>query len=101
MRSARLSTGSTSGGTPGSVGSIVWATFSSRPSLPPKPRKRPRESDLEPDPKELTHGVTEKRNVVHNTFCIERNYDAAPERVFQAFANLEHKTQWSAVRASG
>ena len=38
--------------------------------------------------------VTEKRNVVHGTFCIERSFDAAPERVFQAFANLESKTKW-------
>ena len=38
--------------------------------------------------------VTEKRNVVHSTFCIERTYDAAPERVFLAFADLESKTKW-------
>jgi uncharacterized protein YndB with AHSA1/START domain len=40
--------------------------------------------------------VTEKRTVVHNTFCIERNYDASPERVFQAFAQLESKAKWFA-----
>jgi uncharacterized protein YndB with AHSA1/START domain len=38
--------------------------------------------------------VTEKRNVVHSTFCIERTYDATPERVFSAFANLESKIKW-------
>jgi uncharacterized protein YndB with AHSA1/START domain len=37
---------------------------------------------------------TEKRNVVHSTFSIERNYDASPERVFQAFAQLESKAKW-------
>ena len=36
----------------------------------------------------------ENRSVVHNTFCIERTYDAAPERVFSAFANLEAKSKW-------
>jgi uncharacterized protein YndB with AHSA1/START domain len=40
--------------------------------------------------------VTEKRNVVHGTFCIERSYDASPERVFQAFAQLENKAKWFA-----
>ena len=38
--------------------------------------------------------VTEKRNVVHSTFCIERTYDASPERVFKAFADLETKAKW-------
>ena len=38
--------------------------------------------------------VSEKRNVVHSTFCIERSYDASPERVFRAFADLESKSQW-------
>jgi uncharacterized protein YndB with AHSA1/START domain len=38
--------------------------------------------------------VTEKRNVVHSTFCIERSYNAPPERVFRAFADLESKSQW-------
>lgn len=38
--------------------------------------------------------VTAKRNVVHSTFCIERSYDASPERVFRAFAELESKSQW-------
>jgi uncharacterized protein YndB with AHSA1/START domain len=38
--------------------------------------------------------VTEKRNVVHSTFCIERNYEASPERVFRAFADLESKSKW-------
>jgi uncharacterized protein YndB with AHSA1/START domain len=38
--------------------------------------------------------ITAKRNVVHSTFCIERSYDASPERVFRAFAELESKSQW-------
>lgn len=37
---------------------------------------------------------TEKRRVVHSTFSIERNYDASPERVFDAFATLERKAKW-------
>ena len=36
----------------------------------------------------------ENRTVVHSTFCIERTYDASPERVFAAFANLEAKSKW-------
>ena len=35
-----------------------------------------------------------KRGVVHSTFSIERNYDASPERVFAAFAQLESKRKW-------
>jgi len=38
--------------------------------------------------------ISKKRNVVHSTFCVERSYDASPERVFQAFAELESKTKW-------
>jgi uncharacterized protein YndB with AHSA1/START domain len=37
---------------------------------------------------------TEKRNVVHSTFSLERIYDASPERVFQAFARPESKAKW-------
>ena len=37
---------------------------------------------------------TEKRSVVHSTFSIERTYDASPERVFAAFAQLESKRKW-------
>jgi uncharacterized protein YndB with AHSA1/START domain len=36
----------------------------------------------------------ENRSVVHNTFCIERSYDAPAERVFAAFASLEAKSKW-------
>ena len=35
-----------------------------------------------------------QRSVTHATFVIERTYDAAPERVFAAFATSEAKTQW-------
>jgi uncharacterized protein YndB with AHSA1/START domain len=38
--------------------------------------------------------TSEKRSVVHSTFCIERTYDASPERVFAAFAQLEAKSKW-------
>jgi uncharacterized protein YndB with AHSA1/START domain len=38
--------------------------------------------------------VTEKRSVVHDTFRIERHFDAEPERVFDAFANLDAKVKW-------
>ena len=37
---------------------------------------------------------TESQSVTHNTFRIERTFDATPERVFLAFANLESKTKW-------
>lgn len=36
------------------------------------------------------------RSVTHATFTVERTYDAAPERVFAAFASLEAKLAWSA-----
>ncbi len=34
--------------------------------------------------------------VVHNTFVIERNYPASPERVFGAFADPAKKRRWYA-----
>jgi uncharacterized protein YndB with AHSA1/START domain len=34
------------------------------------------------------------RNVVHNTFSLERVYPASPARVFAAFATLEAKSTW-------
>jgi uncharacterized protein YndB with AHSA1/START domain len=37
-----------------------------------------------------------ERSVTHATFRIERTYDAAPERVFAAFAEREAKLQWTA-----
>jgi uncharacterized protein YndB with AHSA1/START domain len=38
--------------------------------------------------------VSDERRVVHDTFRIERHFDAAPEHVFAAFAGLEAKTKW-------
>ncbi len=37
-----------------------------------------------------------KRSVTHATFAIERTYDAAPARVFQAFADPAAKARWFA-----
>lgn len=37
-----------------------------------------------------------KRTIAHDTFTIERKFDASPERVFEAFSNLEHKARWFA-----
>ena len=34
------------------------------------------------------------RSATHATFVIERNYDAAPSRVFAAWADAEAKGQW-------
>jgi uncharacterized protein YndB with AHSA1/START domain len=34
------------------------------------------------------------RTVTHATFVIERTYDAAPARVFAAFADLDSKRRW-------
>ena len=34
------------------------------------------------------------RTVEHNTFVLERTYNAAPARVFRAFADPEHKRRW-------
>jgi uncharacterized protein YndB with AHSA1/START domain len=36
----------------------------------------------------------EERSVIHSTFVIERNYPAAPERVFAAFADPRRKRRW-------
>ncbi|MDR3513328.1 MAG: SRPBCC family protein [Caulobacteraceae bacterium] len=35
-----------------------------------------------------------ERSVTHATFCIERTYDAAPERVFAAFSDQAAKDRW-------
>jgi uncharacterized protein YndB with AHSA1/START domain len=35
-----------------------------------------------------------ERSVTHSTFVIERNYPAAPERVFAAFADPAKKRRW-------
>jgi uncharacterized protein YndB with AHSA1/START domain len=35
-----------------------------------------------------------KRSAVHDTFRIERHFDAAPGRVFQAFADPRAKAKW-------
>jgi len=37
--------------------------------------------------------VTE-RSAIHDTFVIERSYDASPARVFAAFADPESKNRW-------
>lgn len=39
---------------------------------------------------------SEKPSVVHDTFSIERVYDASAERVFAAFASIEAKARWFA-----
>ena len=35
-----------------------------------------------------------ERSVTHATFSLERSYDAAPERVFAAWADASAKSQW-------
>ncbi|HEY2551310.1 MAG TPA: SRPBCC family protein [Streptosporangiaceae bacterium] len=35
-----------------------------------------------------------ERSVIHDTFCVERTYPAAPSRVFAAFASKEAKDAW-------
>ncbi len=35
-----------------------------------------------------------KRSTVHSTFVIERDFKAAPARVFDAFANPQSKAKW-------
>jgi len=39
----------------------------------------------------------EQQTVIHSTFVIERSYQAAPERVFKAFADAEAKGRWFGV----
>lgn len=34
------------------------------------------------------------RTITHDSFVMERHYDAAPSRVFQAFADREAKASW-------
>lgn len=41
-----------------------------------------------------------ERSAVHDTFIIERNFDAIPARVFAAFAEREAKAQWFEAPAS-
>ena len=36
----------------------------------------------------------EERSVIHNTFVIERDFAATPERVFAAFADPDKKRRW-------
>jgi uncharacterized protein YndB with AHSA1/START domain len=38
--------------------------------------------------------TTTSRSVVHDTFTLERTYDASPARVFAAFADQEAKRLW-------
>src|SRR5260370_41348303 len=38
--------------------------------------------------------IMEQQSVIHNTFVIERAYPAAPERVFDAFADPAKKRRW-------
>lgn len=40
------------------------------------------------------------RTIEHATFVIERTYNAAPARVFQAFADPEHKRRWFGAPAA-
>lgn len=35
-----------------------------------------------------------ERSAIHNTFVLERTYDASPERVFAAFEDPEAKNRW-------
>ena len=37
-----------------------------------------------------------ERNITHGTFSLERTYDAAPARVYAAFATLEGRAAWFA-----
>ena len=41
------------------------------------------------------------RSVAHATFTIERRYDAAPARVFEAFADPAQKRRWFAEGGEG
>lgn len=40
--------------------------------------------------------MVEKRSVTHATFVVERTYEAAPSRVFRAFADPVVKARWFA-----
>ena len=40
-----------------------------------------------------------KRSTTHDTFVIERTYPAAPEQVYQAFADPKAKARWFAAPA--
>jgi uncharacterized protein YndB with AHSA1/START domain len=40
--------------------------------------------------------IMTERSVTHATFTVERTYDAAPEKVFAAFANPAEKRRWFA-----
>ena len=42
-----------------------------------------------------------QRSAVHATFVIDRTYDAAPERVFRAFADPVAKRRWFGAPSSG
>jgi uncharacterized protein YndB with AHSA1/START domain len=42
-----------------------------------------------------------ERSVVHDTFAIEREYDAAPARVFAAWADPAAKARWFGSQAEG
>jgi uncharacterized protein YndB with AHSA1/START domain len=44
----------------------------------------------------VTERSVAERSVTHDTFVIERTYDASPARVFSAFANPEIKSRWFA-----
>ncbi len=41
-----------------------------------------------------------ERTVVHATFCIDQTYEAAPSRVFAAFADPQAKQKWFARNAN-
>jgi uncharacterized protein YndB with AHSA1/START domain len=38
--------------------------------------------------------TADERSTTHSTFVIERTYDAAPQRVFDAWADPDAKAQW-------
>jgi uncharacterized protein YndB with AHSA1/START domain len=40
--------------------------------------------------------IMEEQSVIHNTFVIERNFRATPQRVFSAFADPAKKRRWFA-----
>src|SRR5205085_10892232 len=57
------------------------------------PRPARRVPGREPPKHGKEQGMSE-RSAVHDTFMIERTYDAEPERVFAAWAEAEAKLQW-------